>query len=280
MHFALSKTHFERPSKIVDIPTATAHTELWFKCKHKVLADKKDAGYFLPYRINAEKAQAQGAKRADYIEAVSALVLDVDSFDGCPIEYITKHSLDDFNLFCYTSHSHSVEQPKFRLIIPLLYEVSQDLFFGLCKEFLTAKFTPVDPASFNRIGFYLPSCPAEKKEFASSFAWDGWSGLLDFEKHFRQEIGLEKFKRTTKEKVFRPSSMAKSDKFKQFLIDNAQSRLSGLDFSKRGGGVIHHTLLKVHADLLHNGLQEAEIFAIMADCVPLSAHKELKGLSR
>lgn len=117
--------------------------------KNKVMA---------PAICGADFAPARRLKK--YVTEVSVACLDVDDQDWNGIEkVVNKIEKHQFQCIAYTTYSHSLEQPKFRFVFPLVRPVPAKLWADRWRRF-TAFFGAVNDEKTSDAGriFFVPSC--------------------------------------------------------------------------------------------------------------------------
>ena len=106
---------------------------------------------------------AQILRRNVNIKSISMAVIDYDQ--GTPPESI-REKLADVNHLFYSTHSHTTEHPKFRVVVPLSRPITAQEFREMWPfEFVGNDGSCKDPARL----YFLPACPPEKAQDA--FIW-------------------------------------------------------------------------------------------------------------
>jgi hypothetical protein len=129
-----------------------------------IVSETKDIPLIGPYKLNKNLS-----RKNENVESVSALVFDIDQPKGNSFEDI--FSL--VNKFCgilHTTWSHTLEAPRYRLILTLSEPINAKDFQEVRNSFLFLNCELgdiVDPAC-NDISraYYLFSCPPEREEIA------------------------------------------------------------------------------------------------------------------
>lgn len=104
----------------------TAETVKEFKNLSKVKQDEiKDVGGFVAGKLK------EGKRKNGYVQYRTMLTLDMDYADAEIWEQITLFY--DFTCCIYSTHKHTKENPRFRLIIPLLREISADEYCAVSR---------------------------------------------------------------------------------------------------------------------------------------------------
>jgi putative DNA primase/helicase len=104
----------------------TAESVLEYKKLPKPKQDEaKDVGGFVGGRLK------DGKRKTGFVEYRSMLTLDMDYADGGLWEQITMFY--DFTCCIYSTHKHTPEKPRLRLIIPLLRNVTADEYTAVSR---------------------------------------------------------------------------------------------------------------------------------------------------
>lgn len=104
----------------------TYETVKEFKNLSKVKQDEiKDVGGFVAGKL------IEGKRKNGYVQYRTMLTLDMDYADAEIWEQITLFY--DFTCCIYSTHKHTKENPRFRLIIPLLREISADEYCAVSR---------------------------------------------------------------------------------------------------------------------------------------------------
>ena len=122
---------------------------------------EKDGLAFGPHRLK------QGSSRANSnVEAISAVVFDVD--DGTPADSLPA-ALTWFEHIVYTTHNHSVQHPRCRIVLPLEREIPPSEYSRVWQyaNRLIGGHADQNSRDLSRL-YYLPSCPTEARAFAFS----------------------------------------------------------------------------------------------------------------
>lgn len=123
-----------------------------------------------------------GAQRrlARNVALVTALVLDLDTGDDAKLaETLSRIAQDGLEHWAYTTHSHSAQCSKWRIVLPLATPVPGSMWKRVWAA-LVARYAPwtdtqcCDPCR----AYYFPSCPPEQAHLACVFQLDG--ALLDW----------------------------------------------------------------------------------------------------
>ncbi len=116
--------------------------------------EEKDGPLWSPVAI-----RETASRKNESVEAVHLAVLDFDC--GKSFEEILP-ALADLEKVVHTSHSHSLEVPKFRVVLPFTEPVPADRWKAWWTAFVAERAPDCDQAckNANRI-YYLPSCPED-----------------------------------------------------------------------------------------------------------------------
>jgi hypothetical protein len=115
----------------------------------------KDVGGFVGGHLRG------GRRKKDTVESRSMICLDADHADAGFLERVTA----EFQHQCaiYSTHSHTPEEPRFRLVIPLSRDVSPDEYGALAR--LVAQEIGMDAFDDGTYQperlMYWPSCPSD-----------------------------------------------------------------------------------------------------------------------
>ena len=125
--------------------------------KHIETNDKESVGFFVGGGFN-------GVKRQDeFLECRSLLTLDIDKYQGDISALEFDLDLSGWGAFvAYSTHRHTSDMPRVRVVMPLSREVSGDEYRALsqafCREF--GSLFVFDECSYKPNQFmFLPSCP-------------------------------------------------------------------------------------------------------------------------
>jgi len=226
-------------------------------------------------------------KVTENFSKVFALVLDYDDGDITISDWIELHSKYKWQCVLYTTHSHSPELYRFRVVIPFIEAVQTSLIWSdATRKVLKSRFEGVDGSSFSSARYFYS--PSHKPE--SPYEWkvinNDVCNRLDFLSEFENEIEKEEDRLRQEELIrseLRNSQIIESKKPwyilkfnecynnlpKSYLEKWSVELLSTLSFNnrKKGEGV-HSSLLKINANLYHNHLSEYEIMDIMLPFAP------------
>lgn len=137
-------------------PIRTPETVEAYRRMRKDRKDEaKDVGGFVG------GALAEGLRRADKVKYRTLLTLDIDRADPDTVDRI--YMLCGYRAVIYSTHSHTPESPRLRLIVPLARSVSPDEYEAVARytaqEWGADMF---DPCSFRAHQLmYWPSCPID-----------------------------------------------------------------------------------------------------------------------
>ena len=115
-----------------------------------------------------------GKRKKANVKYRSLLCLDLDNCDASTRDKI-HHALERYQYVYYTTHSHSVEAPKFRVVIPLLDKIADPIKYEALGRFFASQ---IDIETIDRSTFemerlmYYPSSSYDA-EFLSHFNKDG-----------------------------------------------------------------------------------------------------------
>lgn len=120
--------------------------------QHAVIPDKYSGKLWSPTIYAAD-----ASRKSTNVEAVTALVVDVD--DGTPFAML-ESKLDPFLYVVHTSHSHTQEHPKYRVVLPLdvpVLPADWPVVWQRLNLFIDGHADPAtkDPARM----YFLPSMP-------------------------------------------------------------------------------------------------------------------------
>lgn len=124
-------------------------------------------------------AELSGKRSRANVVSVSALVYDLDSLSGDAVAELWER-LDTYRKLLHTTHSHTPEKPKFRLILPLTRPASPEEFFALWDTF-SARFCIDADRQCRDVArlYYLPSHPPSAAEWGHEHT-DGQAVDVDF----------------------------------------------------------------------------------------------------
>lgn len=153
-----------------NIKTVKAHTlekntlDLLSYLSTPVVSETKDVNLFGPYRFGNEKTRANRN-----IEAVSALVFDIDNAQGKSFEEIIE-LVNTFSGVIHTTWSHTTTEPRYRVCLALTDEVEADNYAAVRENFLEFNSELreiIDPACSDiSRAYYVFSYPPENAAFA------------------------------------------------------------------------------------------------------------------
>lgn len=145
--------------------------------KHIETNDKESVGFFVGGGFN-------GVKRQDeFLKCRSLLTLDIDKYEGDIGGLEFDLDLSGWGAFvAYSTHRHTADMPRVRIVMPLSREVSGDEYRALsqafCREF--GSLFVFDECSYKPNQFmFLPSCPVG----AVGWTMQGQGGAVDVEKY-------------------------------------------------------------------------------------------------
>jgi len=152
--------------------------------KHIETNDKESVGFFVGGGFN-------GVKRQDeFLECRSLLTLDIDKYQGDISALEFDLDLSGWGAFvAYSTHRHTSDMPRVRVVMPLSREVSGDEYRALsqafCREF--GSLFVFDECSYKPNQFmFLPSCAVG----AVGWTIQGQGGAVDVEKYLNLGSGV------------------------------------------------------------------------------------------
>lgn len=112
---------------------------------------RKDGAAFSPVRYRADALRSNGG-----VDAVTMAVVDIDR--GVAFEE-SELRLQGYAYIAYSTHSHTEEEPRYRIVIPFQEEVPRRDWPGIWKRLFVFFGGLIDPSDkdASRI-YYLPSC--------------------------------------------------------------------------------------------------------------------------
>jgi hypothetical protein len=122
----------------------------------------KDSWMFSPWIYKTPT----GGRNSDNCVGTNLLFLDFDKDSMWTIED-AKQVFAKYTYFLYTTFSHQkVDKDSFRVVLPLVQTIAtQDL--STRRKAIVEKYIGVDPSCLHNVhNFYIPLCPAERKELA------------------------------------------------------------------------------------------------------------------
>jgi P4 family phage/plasmid primase-like protien len=141
---------------------------------HSAAPQKDEVGLFAPHQL------APGcARRNEHVQAISAGVLDIDKGNAVPEEVKHRIELAGYEAVMYSTWSHTVEAPAFRVVVPYREDITPlrhvQVWDALNQTVAGGAADPAtkDPARM----YYLPSHPVGSEHMA--FAWHLPGNLLD-----------------------------------------------------------------------------------------------------
>lgn len=150
------KTTFEELRQRFETPRRTTETVAEYQ---KLTKDRRDAakdagGYVLGHLLG-------GRRKKDTVESRSGITLDADHADTGFIDRV--EMLAGYKCAIYSTHSHTPEAPRLRVVIPLMREVTPDEYAALSR--LVAEEVGMDYFDDSTYEperlMYWPSCPAD-----------------------------------------------------------------------------------------------------------------------
>lgn len=140
--------------------------------KHSIRNSKLGAPMFGPYGLR------NAGKRCNKdVEAITLLVVDSDH--GVPINEVVGR-FSGFKGVTYTTHSHTPEKPKCRVVLPLaapIQAADYPAFIEGAKDRFGSDIFDEQASRNLSQAYYLPTCPPETTEHLHAIAFDG--GFLD-----------------------------------------------------------------------------------------------------
>lgn len=214
------------------------------KLQKPVIRPNKDGKLFSPATFN-------GTRSKEHVQDISLLVLDSD--DGTTLEeIITKCKTLNYNFFIYTTHSHTEEKHKFRVVFPLATPIPANIYPLLwkwtAKEFPTIDLSAKDCSRM----FYYPAIKTPQSPFyAESF--DG--NLLDWRElplvALAEESPKQENQKPSSKNPTQNSNKAKSA-YVQAALDDELSRVRSAVKGERNSTV--NKAAFALAQLLHTNL--------------------------
>lgn len=196
----------------------------------------------------------KGTRGNDNFMSANAMFYDFDK--GNPtIEEI--RALFSGNLmWIYTTHSHTPEKPRYRVVLPLSRSVDKNEHFAIgraLKEKLTPKLKEcLDKSCFQRsLPHYLPACPPDQADNVKSRFYDGSpldaDELVTIGKEIPSENAIERGT-TSSEKGDRPGDdYMRSHSIVDVLLENGWTLVNSNYYAKPGDtSGDHHA--KLHKD--------------------------------
>lgn len=145
--------------KRAENPIRTSETAAEYKAMPKAEKDaKKDVGGFVGGYLK------DGVRKRGQLETRQLICLDADNIRG-GVDFPAKvmAALEDKYYLYYTTHSHTKDKPRFRLIIPLSREVTAEEYEPIAR--LVARDIGIDmfdPTTYQEIRLmYWPSAPSD-----------------------------------------------------------------------------------------------------------------------
>lgn len=145
--------------KRAENPIRTSETTAEYKAMPKAEKDaKKDVGGFVGGYLK------DGIRKRGQLETRQLICLDADNIRG-GVDFPAKvaEALEDKYYLYYTTHSHTKDKPRFRLIIPLSREVTAEEYEPIAR--LVARDIGIDmfdPTTYQEIRLmYWPSAPSD-----------------------------------------------------------------------------------------------------------------------
>jgi len=173
----------------------------------------------------------RGKENTDYM---SVLMLDIDGKTTYQ-DFLTQYN-DKFKLFLYTTASHTEELHKFRVIVPLVRNISA-IGYDYIRKALIKYFPFADPMGFNHDqGFFIPTILPNTEEYLKYN--NKCNVLFDIEKELRNLITIEKMKtvdntiRNDRKEMYRKVNVALPD-ISHSITTQFYNILSGGDGSGR-----------------------------------------------
>ncbi|MBT4837325.1 MAG: hypothetical protein HON94_08265, partial [Methylococcales bacterium] len=120
------------------------------------------------------KFQSDGTRSDKNVETISAFVADLDNKSGPVVtEDSIRNTLKSITYATHTSYSHSLDKPKWRVIIPFSQPCSIDRFPAVFEYFQSLFEGTLDCSCRNPSHlFYLPSCPPMGEKLYQFFQQD------------------------------------------------------------------------------------------------------------
>jgi predicted P-loop ATPase len=152
--------------KRIEKPVRTGETVAEYKAMSKTDRDRrKDIGGFVGGYLK------DGIRKSGHCEYRQLVALDADNVPkGTDFPALCKKALQDKTYVIYTTHSHTPEKPRYRLIIPLKRKVTAEEYEPLAR-FMANKIgmDMFDPTTYQDIRLmYWPSCPSDGEYYHES----------------------------------------------------------------------------------------------------------------
>ena len=138
------------------VPVRTYETVSEYKKMRKAQRDEvKDVGGFVAGSLR------DGIRKNENVISRSMITLDIDKADPDLIDTI--ELLCDYTSVLYSTHSHTPESPRLRMVIPLTHDVSPDEYVAVAKYIAEEwGMSMFDECSFRPAQLmYWPSCPRD-----------------------------------------------------------------------------------------------------------------------
>ena len=135
------------------IRTAESQAE-YLQMPRQKQADIKDVGGFVA------GTSADGSRKADQMISRCMIVYDIDKCT--PDKFLEIRKQKQYKRYLYTTHKHTPDHPRFRLLYPLIKEVSAEAYVPVAIKLAQqlSILDLIDPVSLRPAQFmYFPTAP-------------------------------------------------------------------------------------------------------------------------
>ena len=151
----------------LEVPKRTIETVAEYKKLSKQKRDDaKDVGGFVTGHLHG------GRRKSDTVAFLSMLKLDADAAEKDFITAFTQSH--DYECFVYSTHSHTANMPRYRILIPLARNITPEEFVAISRYVANGYgIDQFDPCSYipHQL-MYWPSCPIDGEYYGARFEGD------------------------------------------------------------------------------------------------------------
>lgn len=247
-----------------------------------ITKDRKSVGLFHDVELIEDvkiTKELEIRKIGENIKCLKSLIIDYDG--GASINEI-KEKFYEYKHWGYTSYNHNQNSHRFRIILPLKIPLYAD-FIRENRYKINRHYPLMDQSSFN-VGrfFFLPCCAPDNVE--NYRCWKNDGELYSLPGKYPKVDNIFESKERTKLPENAPKFLKKLNEYnyKKDLLywsDYTREQMDKVDVFCRGAGVVHDTLLRLCANLKHQGIDDEDIWEIMSEyAVNSSIEKEIRDI--
>jgi len=233
---------------------------------HVEVAQKENAGFFVG------GAFSDDVRVDEDLLCRSLLTLDIDKYTGTIDDLEFDLDLMVLGAFvAYSTHSHTSDKPRVRLVLPLSRDVSRDEYRQLSRSFCES----YDPSIYDKCSYkpnqfmFYPSCAVGGERWALS----GEGAAVDVDKFLAMGGGASVFDNVTIEDD-------DEDFTRDLPLNMSDDEVNGLLFAYQAQGLEYDDWLKVGQALHHQYQGEDKGFDLWVSWSALSSKHDAKKMRK